>query len=188
MFDTICTMNYKKEPFLNIDKTFKKRLDEIAAQINKQLMTPGEYLISNDYSKFGNKEFNKFWEHISINNPAGNKHSLNDYKGLYAFGEVVDGKLQVLYIGISQTIRRRFFAHSTAKKRNAATWAYKILKHQNPHLTKEEREALIPDLQNTLIKSYRFIFVKEDCNMIMHLAEAYCANKLKSYWNSFETH
>ena len=63
-----------------------------------------------------------------------------------------------------------------------------IQPYQNPQLSKEERQALIPELQNTLIKNCRFTFVTEDSNMLMHLAEVYCANKLKSYWNSFETH
>jgi len=181
-------MNYKEEAFLNIDNTLQERLDEIAEQIKTQLTTPGQYLIFNDHPKFGRREFKKFWEHVSINNSDGNKYSKNEHKGLYAFGEITDGKLQVLYIGISKTIRRRFFGHSTMKEKNAATWAYTILKHQNPLLSKEERQALIPDLQNTLIKKCRFTFVNEDSNMLMHLAEVYCANKLKSYWNSFETH
>lgn len=84
-------MNYKEEAFLNIDNTFQTRLDEIAEQIKTQLITPGEYLVFNDHLKFGRREFKKFWEHISINNPNGNKYSKNEYKGLYAFGEVVDG-------------------------------------------------------------------------------------------------
>lgn len=181
-------MNYKEEPFLEINNDLQLRLDEIAERIKTQLITPGEYLVFNDHSKFGRKEFKNFWKHVSINNENGNKYSKNEYKGIYAFGEVVNGDLRVLYIGISKTIRRRFFGHSTMKEKNAATWAYTILKHQNPQLSKEERQALIPELQNSLIKNCRFTFVKEDSNMLMHLAEVYCANKLKSYWNSFETH
>lgn len=181
-------MNYKEEQFLNIDENLHERLDEISNQIHTQLISPGQYVVFNEHQKFGRREFQKFWQHISPNNENGNIYSKNEHKGIYAFGEISNGKLRILYIGISQTIRRRFFKHTTTKSKNGATWAYTMLKHQNPDLTKEERQLLIPEIQNSLIKNCRFTFVKEDNNHLMHWAEVYCANKLKSFWNSFETH
>lgn len=181
-------MNYKGETYLKFDISFQERLNEIADQLADQLITPGKHIVYNEHPKLGVKEFNNFWNEIPVNNPDGNKYSKNDWKGVYAFGEYTNNNLNVLYIGISQTIRRRYFKHTKEKNREAATWAYTILRHQNRDLPKEEVIRMIPNIQNSLIKNCRFTFIKEDDNMLMHLAEVYCANKLKAYWNSFETH
>lgn len=181
-------MNYKNEPFLTLDANLQTNLEDISSRLLSQLNTEGQYVIFNNQAKFGEGGFKKFWEHVPINNSSGNKYSKNEHKGVYAFAEMNGNDLRVLYVGISQTIRRRFFKHTREKNREAATWAYTILKHQNSNLTKEEIVAMIPELQNSLIKNCRFTFVPVESNMMLHLAEVYCANKLKSHWNSFETH
>ena len=145
-------------------------------------------MILNEYEKFGEGEFKEFWKHILINNPNGNKFSKNEYKGIYAFAEYSNGKTRVLYVGISQTMRRRFFKHTKEKGKEGATWAYAMLKWHHPQLSKEDRILMIPEIQNSLIKNCRFTFIPIESNMMIHLAEVYCANKLRAHWNSFETH
>lgn len=59
---------------------------------------------------------------------------------------------------------------------------YKLEKH------KEKAAKIIPIVQKKYIFLCRFTFVLIPDNMLMHIAEVYCVNKLKAKWNSFETH
>jgi len=119
---------------------------------------------------------------------SDNNDSKNEFKGLYAFANVKNGVVDFQYIGISQTIRRRFNAHVRRTTRPEASWAYLMIKKDFPNLNKEERELKIPEYQKKIIYPQNFTFVLIDDNMLMHIAEVFCVNNLKSYWNSFETH
>lgn len=63
--------------------------------------------------------------------------------------------------------------------------AKKVYKLENK---KAEAERIIPLVQKNYIYPCRFTFVLIPDNMLMHIAEVYCVNKLKAEWNSFETH
>src|SRR4051812_40325886 len=110
-------MNYKNEPFLNLDDNLIFRLDAIANQLTNQLASSSQSLLISEYEKFGEKEFKQFWNHIPNNNEDGNKHSKKEHKGIYCFGQFENDDLNVLYVGISQTIRRRFFKHVRTKSK-----------------------------------------------------------------------
>lgn len=131
-------------------------------------------------------DFNKRWQ-VTPNNP-NNPRSKNEYKGIYAFASVMDAKVNFMYVGISQTIRRRFYKHTLRNRKNEASWAYLMAKHHHPDLSISDRQLKIPDYQRQNIHPIRFSFCLIDDNMLMHIAEVYCANRLRSHWNTFETH
>ena len=132
------------------------------------------------------KSFNQIWDVEP--NKHDNKYSRNEFKGLYAFAAVNRNKVDFRYIGISQTIRRRFAGHVKRKTRQEATWAYLMAKCDFPDLDISNREEKIPIYQREIIYPLKFTFHTIDDNMLMHMAEVYCVNKLKAYWNTFETH
>jgi len=64
-----------------------------------------------------------------------------------------------------------------------------MIKHELTDVeTRELRELRIADFQKEHIHPLRFTFLPIEDNMLLHMAEAYCVNKLKVKWNSFETH
>jgi GIY-YIG catalytic domain len=132
------------------------------------------------------KSFNSLWD-VPPNN-FDNKHSKNEYKGIYAFASVEKNEVDFLYIGISQTIKRRFGKHTTRNRKNEASWAYLMIKHDFSDLSIPDRQLKIPEYQQKIIYPVKFTFCLVNDNMLMHIAEVYCANKLKAEWNTFETH
>ena len=105
-------------------------------------------------------------------------HSKNEYKGLYAFAVITKTDVNWQYIGISQTIKRRFKGHRLRKSKNTASWAYMMVKS----------EAAIPEIQKKRIYPCHFTFVQIENNMFLHMAEVYCVNKRRSERNNLEGH
>jgi hypothetical protein len=181
--------HFNGEEFLTINDKLNSELIEIANSLCHQIKE--NYLDLNTYKK---KLYLKdYWKKELVNNPDGNVHSKNEYFGIYAFATLEGDDVSFQYIGISQTIRRRFNGHMGSNDRGTATWAYRIARHKYKKKTPEECEKLIDKMREMYIKPCRFTFVpinrvNNDSHMFLHLAEVFCANYLKSYWNTFETH
>ncbi|MES2006328.1 MAG: GIY-YIG nuclease family protein [Bacteroidota bacterium] len=177
--------NYKKEKYFDTASLITY-LDEVCATLITNFLTPGRNHLVKDLMNVKDRDFNALW-HAAHNNEE-NKHSKNEFKGIYAFATVDRNDVDFHYIGISQTIRRRFGKHTLKKRKNEASWAYLMAKHHHPDLSNEDRQLKIPEYQQKYIHPVRFTFCQVDDHMLMHIAEVYCANKLRAEWNTFETH
>ncbi|MBX2960261.1 MAG: GIY-YIG nuclease family protein [Flavobacteriales bacterium] len=175
--------NYNNEPFISTDLNLLKELDSISEKLHKNMITEGKSFIVKDI--LDKKKFNSFWDFEPHDE---NKYTKKEYKGIYAFASVTNGIVNFKYIGISQTIKRRFNAHTKRTTRQEASWAYLMIKKDLVEKTLKERESYIPIYQKEKIYPLRFTFFPIEDNMLLHIAEVYCVNKLHSYWNSFETH
>lgn len=177
--------NYKNEKYFDTSPKLLVELDRICEMLVKNLKTKGKSYTAEEIVK--SKSFNALWDEKP--NKLDNKYSKNEFKGVYAFASVdKQNKIDFMYVGISQTTRRRFSAHTKRTTRPEASWAYLMIKRDFPKLTKEQREKKIPEYQKKVIYPLRFTFCPIDDNMLLHIAEVYCVNKLKAFWNSFETH
>ena len=178
--------NYKGEKYLDLSGPLFTRLDALCEELISSLKTDQKSYAVADIIKTKPKDFNGLWEHLP--NAPDKKSSKKEYKGLYAFA-VVDGEqVDFMYIGISQRTRGRFTDHTKRRKSKDASWAYMMVKHAFPDLDRAAREARIADYQKELIHPLRFTFCPIDDNMLLHLAEVYCVNRLRVKWNSFQTH
>ncbi len=181
-------INYKKEKFLRLNRKMMNDLDKLASGLKRNLRDPKKSLIVSEL--IGINNFNKAWSNIKPNNNT-NAHSKNEFKGIYAFA-VNEGSFNVCYIGISRTIRRRFYDHANGQSENRSSWVFLMAKQKMKDkyvlLTKSEKKALFKKIQKNKVHSCKFTFIAINDNMFMHLAEVYCVNKLHSFYNSFETH
>lgn len=175
--------NYKEEKYFDTSVKLLNELDVICQILIDNLKNNERSYIAEDIV---NAKFNDLWPYKP--NKYDNKYSKKEFKGVYAFAVVDKNKINFKYIGISQTIRRRFSAHTKRTTRQEASWAYLMIKHDFPKLTLQQREKKIPEYQKKFIYPLKFTFCPVDDNMLLHIAEVYCVNKLKAYWNSFETH
>jgi hypothetical protein len=177
-------VNYKGEKYFETYAKLLSDLDKICETLINNLKTKGKsYTVQEIINA---KSFNELWQETP--NKHDNKYSKKEFKGVYAFATVEGNKIDFKYIGISQTTRRRFSAHTRRTTRQEATWAYIMIKKDFPNLDLKQREKKITEYQKKIIYPFRFTFCPVDDNMLLHIAEVYCVNKLKAYWNSFETH
>lgn len=178
--------NYKGEKYLDLSGQLFAQLDALCQELISRLKTAQKSYSVEDIIKIKPKNFNSLWEHLP--NTPDKTNSKNEFKGLYAFAVVEGDSVDFMYIGISQRTRARFSDHTKRSKSKDASWAYMMVKHAFPDLTRADREALIVDFQKEWIHPLRFTFCPIDDNMLLHLAEVYCVNRLRAKWNSFETH
>ncbi len=120
---------------------------------------------------------------------SGKSKSLNEFKGLYIFGEEHNGKVIPVYVGISRVVYKRLRNHAWGKTANTATLAFLMAKNIDTSLKANNRninDLLIP--QKEVIKKYKvhLIPVKEDYDL--YFLEVAIAGILKTKWNSFRTH
>lgn len=178
MEPTLEVRNFKKEPFIQIDHTLFLKLEEISKQLSNAILDENKRILISKYYETKRNSFHLHWKDLVPNNIT-NKHAKNEFKGLYAFALIIDNVVNWQYIGISQTIKRRFRGHTILKNKNSATWAY---------IMSERKEEIIGDIQKSKVFPCYFTFIQIDDNMLLHMAEVYCVNRLRAYWNTFETH
>mgnify|MGYP001451814998 CR=1 FL=1 len=181
-------INYKQEEFLSLNGKMINDLNKLASELKRNLRDPKKSFIVSELIAIRN--FNKAWSNIKPNN-ISNSYSKNEFKGIYAFA-INKGSFNVCYIGISRTIRRRFYDHANGLSENRSSWVFLMAKQKMKDkyvlLTKREKKELFKKIQKDKVHSCKFTFVTINDNMFMHLAEVYCVNILHSFYNSFETH
>ncbi len=197
--------NFKDEKFLTFDEKLLKDLKEIEDKIRLQFQTQGKhYPVAELLAHAGNKFFN-LWndKEFPTYEKETPKKRTREYRGLYVFATERNGVLEYDYVGISRGIRQRFQWHATGSIINHATWAWLMLAEKErlkaeKKANKGNKEGLkahnqkVKDLlkakQAEVIHTCKFTFVHIESDMMLHLAEIYCANHLKTHWNSFRTH
>lgn len=190
---TLKKVNYKEEEFLTFDGQLMVKLKAIEDKIRGQFQTPGKHYTVAELLDHSGSKFFKLWDEKEF--PAyqkvTKKKEVKEYRGLYVFATYRDGRLDFDYVGISRGIRQRFQWHVAGTIRNHATWAWLMLKHENkvgPNPDAETIKESLSAKQKEFIHHCLFTFVPIESDMMLHLAEIYCANQLRARWNSFRTH
>lgn len=172
--------NYKDEEFTISGNKLLQKLETFASDLESNMLSNDKSFI---VSKIPHKKiFDELFISV-IPNYHAHKTYKNEHNGLYAFALVEQDKVNFQYIGISRTIRRRFLNHTRGKAKSTASWAF--LMAQNDELEDALKRLSLKQLEMQIM---RFTFIHIDNPFLRHMAEVYCANKLKSYWNTFETH
>lgn len=131
--------------------------------------------------------FNKLG--YSANIKSGKVKTNNEFKGLYVFGEEINGKIVPVYVGISRTIYRRLRQHGWGKKHNECSLAYLKAKFYDNKLTRattDNETHLVP--KKDIIKSYKVVLIPVEKDYDLYFLEVAIAGLLKTKWNSFRTH
>ena len=171
--------------------------------IDSQLKGPYPHYVK-DYIDFGNgNKINrdKFNSDFTFNTyHQGNKRMAkdgenNEIKGLYVFATTEYGKLDVMNVGISQTILRRFYQHTCGKMHNQSTLAFYMAMHQHAekglqHTGKRQDFPYSDYWQECVgaIRDFRFAIVPIKNNFQLYMAEVYISCHYHSHCNTFETH
>jgi len=191
----LCMNNWQEKYPSNLQKLVEENL-ETATKLEKALNSDNCPLLSDLYKE--NNDIVK--RQVSIfkklgyqPNVKGNKKvkSENEFRGLYVFGEEINGKVRPVYVGISRTIFRRLRQHGWGSEHNQCTLAYLIAidKYYNNKYS-GERKAIIEELKYGREKVQNFkvalIHIPEDFDL--YFLEATLAGHWKTKWNSFRTH
>lgn len=119
----------------------------------------------------------------------------NEIKGLYVFADVKNDGIQVMNVGISQTIIRRFYQHTCGKMHNQSTLAFYMAMHKHEqnglkHIGKREEFPYSDYWLECVsaIRNFRFAIVPIENNFQLYMAEVFAACHYRSHWNTFETH
>ncbi len=122
---------------------------------------------------------------------SGKSKSKNEFKGLYVFGNELDGKVTPVYIGISRTVFRRLRQHGFGKLHNHCTLAYLMAKNENDAL--ERKTAHIKNNEELesnkeKLRAFKVALIPIENNYELYFLEVAIAGLLKIKWNSFKTH
>ncbi len=186
-------VNFKNEDFLTFDDQLLKDLKKIEDKIRLQFQTPGKHYPVAELLAHSGAKFFKMWDEQNFPTypKEPEKKTGKEYKGIYVFASEIDGQLHYEYVGISRGIRQRFQWHAMGTINNHATWAWLMLKQEKKVDSKTDKKLvkeLLGKKQQEMIHHCRFTFVPIESDMMLHLAEIYCANHLQTHWNSFRTH
>ena len=172
--------NYKGESFTSHGDELLQQLESFASELQGNMLSEDKsFLVSHITQK---KFFNKVFVNV-VPNCHEHKSYKNEHNGLYAFALVEDGRVDFQYIGISRTIKKRFSDHTKSKKKNSANWAFLMARGDGADGAIDRIPVKQLDMHHM-----RFTFLHIDNPNLRLMAEVYCANKLKSFWNSFDTH
>jgi hypothetical protein len=184
------TENYRQEKYLTIDQNLLNELQVVELKIREQMKTPGMHYPVAELLLHPGKAFFKMWDAqvFKTYTKGEDKKKVDEYRGIYVFATKKDGDLHYDYVGISRGIRQRFQWHVSGTIKNHATWAWMMLKEDgkvNSKTSKEEIKKCLKTQQEDVINHCLFTFVPIETDMMLHLAEIYCANHLRTHWNSF---
>lgn len=118
-------MNYKQEPFPEKLVDLLNKAIQLSDTIIQKLNSEECYRVDDLYEVVNGKVTRNKYRFDSLGYFANEpKNSPKEYKGLYIFGEEINGKVTPVYIGISCSIFRRLKQHAWGKKHNECSLAY----------------------------------------------------------------
>ena len=183
--------NYAEEEipdFLELTAELSKRAEDILHE-NKYHFH--ELFIFNEKGKYYEKN-NALFSKIGFNTSLKKNGPINEIKGLYIFYE----DDTPVYVGISRKLIRRLRNHFLGKSHFEASLVYLMARHeydQKYGLYIGERkdfpfEEYRKRLQQKMLNDWKIEVIPELDNYKLYYLEIILACKLKTYWNSFETH
>ena len=167
-------------PFLGLASTFEKKLKDF---------NPSQNTISIE-QYFGKGK--GITTALKLLSEDGIIQEAKDFKGLYIFYK----DDSPFYVGISQKVIGRLLQHVKGTNHHSASFAYKIGKANylkaNPNLRNVARKGVnfsdhVQPAQGWLMQQKVAIIPIEDSTE-RYLFEVYCAMKLRTPYNDFETH
>lgn len=192
-------MNHWKEPYPANIKDLLCHADKLALEISEKLNSKNCKKINELYF-FDKKRIKRHTENFNnlgyspnsfLKNKSKNLEN-NEFKGLYIFGEEVNGKIMPVYIGISRTIFRRLKQHAWGKNHTECTLAYLKTKEKGiidnieigrSTVTSEE---MLP--AKTIIQNYKVVLIEVQNDYDLYFLEVALAGIFMTKWNSFRTH
>ena len=182
-------MNYKNEPYPENLSALLTLADQLSSRILMHLNSPNCKKVGDLYNVINGKIIRdkKQFEELGYT-----PNESNEFKGLYIFGEEVDGRVIPVYVGISRTIYRRLRQHAWGKRHNECTLAYlkTSLKWEidgrKPGRATITNEDMLP--AKSIIQNYKVVLVEVQNDYDLYFLEVILAGKFKSKWNSFKTH
>ena len=194
-------MNYNKEAYPTDLKNLLIEANSIASEITQKLNDKDCPRLCDLYMEMhktcgANPEYsvirdkNSFEELGYIPNiKSGKSKSQNEFKGLYVFGEEVDGAIIPIYVGISRTVYRRLRQHGWGKKHNECSLAYLKARFDDNELTRKNvDDKLHLRSKKKIIRSCKVVLIPEAEDYNLYFLEVAIAGILKTKWNSFRTH
>jgi hypothetical protein len=189
--------NFKKERYPESIATVIHDMEIIIDDVNSQLFSKHPHQLR-DFFSFGPRNginTAKFAKHYKFNSDNSSKNG-KDIKGVYVLAEEKGENINVVNVGISKTIMRRFYQHTTGKKHNESTLGFYMALNQHYQTTGEiysgKRDVFPYEHYRVNILEYirnlRFAIVPIDNNFELYIIECYLACYYKSFWNTFETH
>lgn len=186
-------MNVWKESYPESLEALVLKAKEIAENTQHQLAAPNCKRLNELYQFENNKVRRQsalFNSSGYISNTKNNK--LNEFRGLYIFGEEVDGIVTPVYVGISRTVFRRLRQHGWGKNHNECTFAYLMAneEHFNSKFINNREQFPQAELEasRTKVKSYKVVLHPVDNDYELYFLEVALSAILKTKWNSFRTH
>ena len=118
-------MNYKQEPYPEKLVDLLNETIELADCIIQKLNSEECYRVDDLYEMVNGKVTRNKYRFDSLGYFANEpKNNPKKYKGLYIFGEEINGKVTPVYIGISRSVFRRLKQHAWGTKHNECSLAY----------------------------------------------------------------
>lgn len=192
-------MNYKLEPYPQNINDLLCHADTLASEILEKLNADAckkvneLYFLDKNRIKRNEESFNAlgYIPNTFLNNNSKNTIN-NEFKGLYIFGDEVDGKVTPVYVGISRSIFRRLKQHAWGTKHNECSLAYLKTKHQWESEKKEISRATITNQDmlaaKAVIQNYKVVLVEVQNDYDLYFLEVTLAGIFRTKWNSFKTH
>jgi hypothetical protein len=119
---------------------------------------------------------------------SGKVKSNNEFKGLYVFGEELDGAIKPVYVGISRAVFRRLRQHGFGKLNNEATLAYLMAKNENDEITRASCSNSILEPKKEILRNYKVALYPVLNDYELYFYEVALSGVFKTKWNSFRTH
>lgn len=135
----------------------------------------------------------ELFEKIGFNNRLKESDpNENEIKGIYIFYENDEAQ----YIGISRKLIRRLRNHFLGKTHFEASLSYLVARHEYDNeygdymgIRKDfPFEKYRTEIQKNMIENWKIEIIPETDNYKLYYLELILACKLKTKWNSFETH
>lgn len=192
-------MNHWKEPYPENLHDLLGHADKLALEISEKLNSAKCKKINELYFSSNNKikkdvtKFNELGYNPNTYLKSNRKSTEdNEFKGLYIFGDEVNGKIIPVYIGISRSIFRRLKQHAWGKKHNECSLAY--LKTREKGITENieigrstvTNDDMLPAKE--IIQNYKVVLVPEKNDYDLYFLEVALAGIFSTKWNSFKTH
>ncbi|MEM6523431.1 MAG: hypothetical protein AAF693_06560 [Bacteroidota bacterium] len=188
------SLNIEGDSYESFSDELITELDSISTTLKQQLSNKQRRVLISDLRnekmsrpyvrerlrKITTSDFNSYLG--SAKNPVN-----NDYSGIYVFGCKYKNEIIPVYVGISRNIVRRLYKHFWVQKSNSASWMYRIAQKYLQANTKNHKSQISELQEGLATKIYVTIYPLSEPYK-MHMAEAYIASVLKTYWNTFKTH
>ncbi|TXE08565.1 hypothetical protein ES711_08670 [Gelidibacter salicanalis] len=180
------SLNDLLEESKSISIKLKTRLNAIDCPTINEL-----YLEKNSRYHIQKKLFNEFG-YLPNSRLYPNKDILNEFKGLYVFGEKSEDSVLPMYLGISRTIYRRLRQHGFGKKHNECTLAYILANHENFESKFNLGRAQLPtdllSMERERVRNFKVALYPVESNYELYFHEVAIAGLLKTKFNKFKTH